>query len=384
MRFLITPDSYKESLSAYEAAKVMERAVKNIMPAAECDLAPMADGGEGTAECLMYAEAGDKISCTVKGPLGNSIETDYIWIEKKKKAIIEVAKACGIMLVPAGEKDPMLASTYGVGQLIREAVEKGCRDLVLTLGGTVTNDGGCGMLLALGAKILDQKGKGIPLGGRGLGRIASIDLEKPKELLKDVKVTVLCDVKSPLLGERGATYVFGPQKGVTGHLLHELEMGMENFAGVLNQVTGFNVAELKGAGAAGGLGCALYAITDAQYISGSKYVMQALGLDERIAKCDCIITGEGSIDAQSLEGKVPIGIAKIARQYNKPVVAFVGMANGNNKEFYEKGITAIFCIVRKVEPMDHILERAADNLQCTVENFIRVLDVEQKQNFNVR
>ncbi len=373
MRFLITPDSYKESLSAVEAAEIIQQAIHNVLPEAECELAPMADGGEGTAECLRLAEQGEAIKCQVLNPLGEVIETDFVWISRQKKAIIEVAKACGLMLIPSEKRNPMLTTTYGVGQLIKQAIDMGCRELVLTLGGTGTNDGGCGMLSALGAEILDQKGEPAALGGRGLSSIREINLEKPIELLKDIKVTVLCDVKSPLLGEKGATYVFGKQKGASKDDLEKLEQGMSNYAAVINRKLGRSIEELPGSGAAGGLGCALYAICEADYVSGSKYVMEALRVEEKIQRCDYVITGEGSIDAQSLEGKVPISIAQIASRYQKPVIVFVGMARGDNHAYYAKGITSIFCILKKLDSMQNILDQAGKNLLFSVENFARVL-----------
>lgn len=375
MRFLITPDSYKESLSALEAAQVIEKAIHNIMPDAECELAPMADGGEGTAECLMHAEHGKRVMCKVKDPLGKEIDADFIWIEEQKKAIIEVAKACGMMLIPPEKRNPLDASTYGVGQLILKALALGSNQLVLTLGGTATNDGGMGMLKALGARFLDSDGKEVPEGGKGLIRIHTIDLTLARELLEGVNVTVLCDVKSPLLGRCGATYVFGTQKGATGQILDELEQGMKNYARAINEACGQQVDQLKGAGAAGGLGFALYAVCNACYTSGTQYVMNALDLEQKIEKCDYVITGEGSLDAQSLEGKVPVGIAQIAQSHKKPVIAFVGAAKGENKDVYEKGISAVFCILRRVDTMQNVLEHAQSNLQYTVENFVRVLSV---------
>ncbi len=373
MRFLITPDSYKESLSALEAAQVIEKAIHNIMPDAECELAPMADGGEGTAECLMHAENGKQIMCRVKDPLGEEIDADFVWIEEQKKAIVEVAKACGMMLIPQEKRNPLNASTYGVGQLMLKALEMGCRKLVLALGGTATNDGGIGMLKALGAQISDSSGREVPEGGKGLIQIDRIVLDKPCLLLKNVEITVLCDVKSPLLGECGATYVFGTQKGASAQVLDELEQGMKNYARAINAACGREIDKLKGAGAAGGLGCALYAVCNACYTSGSQYVMNALNLEQKIKECDYVITGEGSLDAQSLEGKVPVGIARIAKKYKKPVIAFVGASQGENQALYEKGISAVFCILRRIDTMQNVLEHAQSNLQYTVENFARVL-----------
>lgn len=373
MRFLITPDSFKESLSSYHAAVIMEQAIKNVMKDAVCEIAPMADGGEGTAECLMYAENGVLERCSVEDPLGQIIQADYVWVESKRQAIIEVAKACGIMLLPPQKRNILKTSSYGVGQLILHALQKGCRELVLTLGGTVINDGGCGMLIALGARIQKENGQEISRGSQGLEEIAFLDVEKPKALMHEVKVTVLCDVKCPLLGKNGATYLFGPQKGVCGEMLKRLENGMKNYAEKLNKATDRVVDSIPGAGAAGGMGAALYAICDTQYVNGAKYVMQAMRLEEKIQECDCVITGEGSIDSQSLQGKVPVEIARLAARHQKPVIVFAGVFKGDNSVFYKEGVTAIFSIVRKIEALEITLDEAEENLRVAVENFARIL-----------
>jgi glycerate kinase len=373
MKFLITPDSFKESMSAVCAAKVIEKGVKRIAPDAQCIMVPMADGGEGTAECLMFGQSGEKVNCSARNPLGETIVTDFVWFEKKKTAIIEVAKACGMMLIPSEKKNPKIATSYGVGELIKEALKKECKEIILTLGGTVTNDGGSGMLMALGGKLLDQDGKNINPGGLALSQIRTIDLSEPIALLKDIKVTVLCDVKNKLLGENGATYVFGPQKGVTKNELPVLEAAMEHYSQKINEVIGKNVADMEGAGAAGGLGNALFAISKTEFVSGAEYVMKSLELEEKIKECDYVITGEGAIDSQSLQGKVPISISNIAKRYQKPVIVFVGKISGPMDEIYRNGVTAIFCILRGLKPMQKIFEEAEENLQLAVENYVRVL-----------
>lgn len=377
MKFLITPDSYKGSMSAYEAAEVMEHAIHKIIPQATCEILPMADGGEGTAECLRMCGAGEIVSCVVENPLGERIESEFVWFEQQKKAVIEVAKACGIMLIGSEEKNPMMTSSYGVGELMNKALEMGCRQLVLTLGGTVTNDGGCGMLMALGAMLTDQNGKEIERGGRGLIQIKNMDLSVPRKKMNDIKLIVLYDVKSPLLGPCGATRVFGAQKGATAEMLDLLEEGMENYAAKMNEAAGKKISDIAGAGAAGGIGCALYGICDAEYISGSKYVMESIHLEEKIKECDYVLTGEGSMDSQSLEGKVPVSVAHIAQKYGKPVIAFVGMSKGESNRHYESGITAIFCILRKNDSIESILDNAEKNLEFAVENFARIIKLKE-------
>lgn len=379
MRVVIAPDSYKESMSALTAAECIRQGIQKVFPAAECLLVPMADGGEGTAECLMHSQQGEKISCQVTNPLGKQIQADYIWIEKSKTAVIEVAKACGMMLIPSEEKDPEAATSYGVGELIRYALEKNCREIILTLGGTVSNDGGSGMLLALGGKLLNKQGKNIALGAGELSEIVRADLSEPIRLLAGVKVTALCDVKNHLLGEQGATYVFGPQKGVTREMLPKLEAGMHHYARMVIQAVGKDVSAMEGSGAAGGLGFALFAVSSARFRSGADYVMETLQLEEKIKHCDFVITGEGSIDAQSLQGKVPVQVAHLAKQYDKPVYVFVGRQSGSMEKFYANGVTAVFTILRSLKTMDQVLSDAEKNLRCTVENFARVLAAAWKE-----
>ena len=379
MKFLITPDSYKGSMSAQEAAEVMESAIHKVLPEARCEILPMADGGEGTADCLRMCEAGEIVQCVVEDPLGKKIDSEFVWFQEQKKAVIEVAKACGIMLIRPEEKNPMEASSYGVGELINHAISMGCRQLILTLGGTVTNDGGCGMLSALGAKLTNGEGQEIERGGRGLMQIKNMDLSAPRQKMKDIEVIVLYDVKSPLLGPGGATRVFGAQKGATEEMLEELEQGMENYAARMNDAAGRKISDLAGAGAAGGIGCALYGICDAKYISGSQYLIESMNIEEKRKECDYVLTGEGSMDAQSLEGKVPVGIARIAKKYGKPVIAFVGMSKGESNQHYESGITAIFCILRKNDSIESILDSAEKNLEFAVENFARVIKMQGKQ-----
>lgn len=379
MKVVIAPDSYKESIGALTAAECIKEGIQKVFPDAQCLLVPMADGGEGTAECLMHSQQGEKIFCDVTDPLGNKIHTDFVWVEEKKTAVIEVAKACGIMLIPAEAKNPDAATSYGVGELILQALKRNCREIILTLGGTVTNDGGSGMLLALGGKLLNKDGKEIAFGACELSEVERVDLTEPIRMLKDVKVTVLCDVKNRLLGKEGATYVFGPQKGVTDDLLLRVESGMKHYAGKVEEAVGKELSEMEGSGAAGGLGFALFAVSNARFRCGADYVMDALELEEKIRSCDFVITGEGSIDAQSLQGKVPVQVANIAKRYGKPVYVFVGRQSGSMEKFYDHGVTAVFSILRSLKSMDQVLNDAEKNLRCTVENFARVLEAAERK-----
>lgn len=373
MKFVIAPDSFKESMSAIAAAKAIEAGIRRVHPEAVCEVVPMADGGEGTADCLMYSWNGEKINCLVTGPMGEPVDTDFVWIQERKTAVIEMARACGIMLVPPDKRDPLRATTYGIGELMRIALDKGCQEIVLTLGGSVTNDGGAGMLEALGGKLLDETGRPVGWGGEGLGHLAHLDLTLPRKLLASVRVTVLCDVSNRLLGEQGATYVFGPQKGATDRTLPMLEAGMEHYAGLLDHEAGQELSGRSGTGAAGGLGYGLLAICQAEFVSGSEYVMRELKLEEKIRQADYVITGEGAMDAQSLGGKVPISVAKVAQKYHKPVVVFVGKLTGDMAPYYESGITAVFSILRGIKPIEELLAEGEANLSIAAENFVRVL-----------
>jgi len=377
MKFVIAPDSFKESMSALSAAKAIETGIRRVLPEAVCEIVPMADGGEGTADCLMYSWNGEKISCRATGPMGEPVDTDFVWLRERKTAVIEMARTCGIMLVAPDRRDPLRATTYGIGELMRIALDKGCREIVLTLGGSVTNDGGAGMLEALGAKLLDEAGRTVGRGGEGLRHLAHLDLSLPRKLLAPVRVTVLCDVSNCLLGEQGATYIFGPQKGATDRTLPMLEAAMEHYAGLIDHEAGLELSGRSGTGAAGGLGYGLLAVCQAEFVSGSEYVMRELKLEEKIRQTDYVITGEGAMDVQSLGGKVPISVAKVARKYQKPVVAFVGKLTGDMEPYYESGITAVFSILRGVKPMKELLAEGEANLSIAAENFVRVLSEQQ-------
>ena len=373
MNFVIAPDSYKESMNALCAAKAIERGVLTVFPQARCEIFPMADGGEGTADSLMYAENASILPCKVTSPLGETIDAGIVWFEERRAALIEVSMACGLMQIPSEKRDPKRTTSYGVGEMICEALKQNPKEIIVTLGGTGTSDGGAGLLSAMGAKLLDCDGKEIPRGGLGLRTISSADLSKPIRKLKNVKISVLCDVNNTLLGERGATYVFALQKGATPQELPLLENAMQQYARVMEQAVGQKISQKEGAGAAGGIGFALSAVSRASFKSGAQFVMQALKIEEKIRKCDFVITGEGSIDAQSLHGKVPIEVARVAKKYQKPVLVFAGRIGESLKEMYDEGITAAFCILKGPDSLENALACGEYNLQSTVENAMRLI-----------
>lgn len=373
MKFMIAPDSYKESMTAASAAKAIERGIKNIMPEAQCEILPMADGGEGTAESLMYGKDAEILPCDVTGPLGGRIQAHLIWFRQTASVLIEVSMACGLMLIPPEKRDPKVATSYGVGEMICKALELRPGEIMISLGGTGTSDGGAGMLTALGARILDDKGLPVGSGASALACVASVDLSEPVRRLKNVKITVLYDVKNPLLGKEGATYVFAPQKGAGSSELPALENAMGHYAAAVEQACHRELSNLEGAGAAGGIGFALLAVSQANFVSGSEFVMDVLALEQKIQDCDYVITGEGSIDSQSLSGKVPIGIARLAKRYRKPVLVFAGRIGKNTGRLYEYGITAIFCILNELDSLGTVLAHGEYNLQTAVENVMRLL-----------
>lgn len=373
MRFVIAPDSFKESMSALCAAQAISRGLHRGLPDAVCDLVPMADGGEGTAECLLAAKGGERVPCRVTGPLGQKENAWLLWYPESRTALIEVAMACGLTLIKAEERDPMAASSFGVGEMINAALKLGCEKLLLSLGGTGTNDGGLGLLQALGAEILDKEGKPVGRGGGALTEAQKIDLSPAQKKLENIQLTALCDVRNPLLGREGATYVFGPQKGANERTLPLLEEGMRRFSQKIELSVGEKLSEYPGAGAAGGIGFALYALGKAQFARGSKYLMEASGLEERIRMCDCVITGEGSVDAQSLNGKAPIEISRLAKKYGKPVIVFAGRISKNADAIYEQGVTALFGIVRAAAPLRKLFDEGEKNLEFAAENLSRLL-----------
>lgn len=381
MRFLIAPDSFKESLSAEEACEAVQRGIARVMPDAEFDLAPLADGGEGTGECLRRAWNAERQLCKICGPMESSIDAAFVLDTAHRRAVIETAACCGIMLVEPSLRNPLQATSRGVGEMMLAARKAGAHTLVVTLGGSVTNDGGIGMLQALGARITDRDGNPVPSGGQALTCVEQVDLTGCRENLQDVELVVLCDVSCRLLGPNGATRLFGPQKGASPAQIELLEAGMTRYARALQQACGVDVAALDGSGAAGGLGAALLAlrsVVSVRVCGGADYLMHQMDIPNRIRQCDVVIVGEGSMDAQSLEGKLPIRIAELARESDRPVVAMVGSVWGAPETFRQHGVDAVFCILRKVAPLDSVLRDAEQNLQYTAENFASVLALSKR------
>ncbi|WP_411687041.1 glycerate kinase family protein [Acinetobacter indicus] len=374
LRFVIAPDSFKESLSAVQAAQAMQRGILRQFPDAICSLVPLADGGEGTVDALLNACAGQKVSCRVRGPLPQQqVESYFALMDEGKTAVIEMAKANGIHLIPLAQRNPALTSTYGTGEMIRQALDLGVSKIVIGLGGSVTNDAGGGMAQALGVKFLDQAGLEVQPCGGNLKQICEIDLSALDARLATTEILIASDVNNPLCGEHGASAIFGPQKGATPELVKILDQNLGYFANLVEATLGVNVQHQAGAGAAGGLGFGLLAFARAKIQSGVELLIQQTGLAEKIAQADVVLTGEGKIDRQTFMGKTPFGVAQVAKGLNKPVYAFAGMIGEGIEPLLEAGFTQIIGINPPDISVEDAIRNAENNLTDSVENVMQLL-----------
>lgn len=345
MKIIVAPDSYKGSVSATKVADAIERGIKSVFPTAEVIKVPVADGGEGTAEALVAGAGGRILSTCVMGPLGNMIEAKWGILGDGKTAVIEMAAASGLTLVSEDDRNPRAATTFGTGQLIKAALDCGLRKIIIGLGGSATNDGGSGMAMALGARLAGSDGKDIALGGGALASLAEIGLQDLDKRLRETKILAACDVTNPLCGPSGATAVYGPQKGATPAMIAELDAALSHYAAIAAGVTGRAVAELPGAGAAGGLGAGLMFFTDAQLMPGVELVLETTGFSRLLQGADLVITGEGRTDYQTVFGKAPVGVAGVARRAGVPVVCLSGSLGEGADEVLSQGIGALMSIV---------------------------------------
>ncbi len=374
-KIVIAPDSFKGSVAAREVADSAERAVREVFPACEVVKIPLGDGGEGTMDALLAALGGERVSCRARDPLSRPLWADYAILEDGRTAIVEMARASGLPLLAPAERDPSRATTYGTGELIRDALERGCRRFLLAIGGSATNDGGTGLLRALGYRFLDGRGEELEPCGAALARIAAVDRSGVSPALREASFTVACDVDNPLYGERGAAEVFARQKGADDAMVRMLDAGLRNYARVIERATGTRVDELPGAGAAGGLGAGLVAFLGAELKPGIQMVLEATRFDERIQGADLIITGEGKLDRQTCMGKAPWGVSRAATRQGIPVIALGGSVE-DTPLLNQRGFLAVLSIL----PAPVSLERAMDkdftlrNIQRTVEQALRILD----------
>ncbi|KEO82860.1 glycerate kinase [Tumebacillus flagellatus] len=377
MKFVLAPDSFKESLTAKEACLAMERGISRVFPEAQCVLVPMADGGEGTAEALVDHSGGRMLQAAVTGPLGKKVTAQLGISGDGETAFLEMASASGLELTAKEESNPLLTTSYGTGELIKLALEQGVRRILIGIGGSATNDGGAGMLQALGVSFRDREGCELPVGGGALRRLHSIDVSRMDARLKNVAVEVACDVTNPLIGPNGASRVFGPQKGATPQMVEELELCLTRYAEVIREQLGIAMADVPGAGAAGGTGAGLLAFFQAQLKKGFELVSGFTGLEEKMAGAEYVFTGEGSLDGQTLFGKTPYGVAQMAAKQGIPVIAFAGRVGEGVEALYEHGFTAIVGILRGVEPLETALANGGANLEFAVENVCRMIQFYQ-------
>ncbi|HHF0494864.1 TPA: glycerate kinase [Haemophilus influenzae] len=373
MKFVIAPDSFKESLTALEVATAIETGFKRVFPDADYVKLPMADGGEGTVQSLVDATQGKLIECEVTAPLGDKVKSFFGLSGDGKTAIIEMAAASGLHLVPPEKRNPLLTTSYGTGELIKLALDLGVESFILGIGGSATNDGGVGMLQALGMQCLDSQDKPIGFGGAELANIVKIDVQQLDPRLQQVHIEVACDVNNPLCGECGASAIFGPQKGGTPEMVKQLDAALSHFAEIAERDCGKQIRDQAGAGAAGGMGGGLLLLPSVQLKAGIQIVLDRLHLIDYVKDADVVITGEGRIDAQSIMGKTPIGVARTAKQFNKPVIAIAGCLREDYDVVFDHGIDAVFPIIHQLGDLSDILKQGEQNLISTAQNVARVL-----------
>ena len=374
MKVVIAIDSLKGSLTSMEAGRAIKEGILNILPETEVPVKPLADGGEGTTEALVEGLGGEMVYVDVHGPLETPVRAGYGLIKETGTAIMEMASAAGIILV-GKDKRPLDATTYGVGEMIRDAVQRGCRSFIIGIGGSATNDGGIGMLTALGYEFLDAEGRPSGIGGGALKRVASVRTDKVLPELKECRFKIACDVTNPLCGINGATYIYGPQKGVTENMQEELDADMAGYAAVTKACIGTDFAETEGAGAAGGLGFAFLSYLNANLQPGIELVLDAVDMEKSMEGADLVFTGEGRLDYQTAMGKAPVGIAKLAKKHGAKVIALAGAVIEGAEKCNENGIDAFFPILRRIVTLDEAMdpETAKQNMVKTAEQVIRLV-----------
>lgn len=372
---LLAPDSFKESMTAKEVCEAMERGIKKVNENIKCIHVPMADGGEGTMQSLVDATGGEIYKLKVVGPLGSEVEAEYGILGDKETAILEMASASGIHLVALEKRNPLITTTYGTGQLIKACLDRGIKKLLIGIGGSSTNDGGAGVVQALGGKLLDKDGMELGFGGRELGKLATIDLSDFDERVNDIVVEVACDVNNTLCGDKGASNVFGPQKGATSEMIKVLDNNLRHYANVIREQLGKDILDVPGSGAAGGLGAGIMAFLNGTLKKGIEMVIEYARLEEKVKSADMVWTGEGSIDFQTQYGKTPLGVAIIAKKHNKPVIALAGRVGKDIEVLYDNGIDSMFSIINELTTLEEALAKGKENVEKTAENIIRLMNL---------
>lgn len=375
MKILIAPDSFKGSMSAETVCRITKKAAQEIFPAADIQLLPLADGGEGTCDALMNVLPGEVVSGTVHGPLGDSVTAQYGILESSnvKKAIMDMASASGLTLVPANQRDVFHSSTFGTGEMILDAIERGCQHIYLGLGGSATSDGGMGMAAALGVRFLDESGQPLEPVPVSMERIHSVDLNALDSRISRTRITVMSDVKNPLLGPSGAVYVYGPQKGIPDARLSGADASMAHYIEKVELATGKSVRNIPGAGAAGGLGAGLLAFTPCEIQSGIETVLDLLRFDELLDDADVVITGEGRMDAQSAFGKVIAGVAGRCKSREIPCLVLAGSLGDGAEKMYDLGVTGIMPLVDRITDLEGAIRCSEENCYRAALRMLRIL-----------
>ena len=375
MRVVVAIDSFKGSMSSLEAGEAISKGIRNAHKDAEVEIRPLADGGEGTVEALSIGMGGRLINVDVTGPIGRKVNAVYGIVDSSKTAIIEMSQAAGITLVSGNEKNPLYTTTFGVGELIKDAINKGCRHLVVGIGGSATNDCGIGMLQALGYEFLDKEGNQVGFGASGVRDIVSIRDENVIKELSECYFRVACDVNNPLCGDLGCSAIYGPQKGATKEMVADMDGWLKNYSKIVKEKYPDADCEYPGTGAAGGLGYAFFNFTNSKLESGIKIVLDETKLEEYVKDADIVVTGEGRLDHQTVMGKAPVGVANIAKKYNKKVIAFSGSVTEDAGVCNEHGIDAFFPILRRIVTLEEAMQTdtAKKNLTDTAEQVFRLL-----------
>lgn len=383
MKILISIDSLKGSLSSIEAGNAIKKGILKVKEDAQVKILPLADGGEGTVDALVQGMNGKKETIEVTGPIAKKVDATYGLLKNTSTAIIEIAQASGLTLVPIELRNPLYTTTYGVGEIIKEAINKGYRNFIVGIGGSATNDAGIGMLQALGFEFYDENNNLVGLGGKVLNEIRHIKIENRLKELDECKFKIACDVNNPLFGKNGAAYIYGAQKGATLKIIEELDNGLRNFSKVVKNYLSKDVANIEGAGAAGGLGFAFLAFLNSKLESGIKIILEEIKLEEELKSADFVITGEGRLDNQTAMGKAPIGVAKLAKKYGVKVIGLAGATTEDAVKCNEEGIDAYFSIVNRAMTIEEAMDKAtaSENMTATTTQIFNLItSIQQSKN----
>jgi len=380
LKVVIAPQGFKGNLTALQVSRAVDRGIRRVVPDVVTTLVPMADGGEGTTQALVDALGGDMVPVEVTDPVGGRVVAHWGFLSDEVTAVIEMAAASGLGLVPLEKRNPLLATTYGTGELIRDALGKGCRKFIIGIGGSATNDGGVGMAQALGVKLLDASGMPVAFGGAALADLEHIDITTIDPRLAECDILLACDVDNPLCGPSGASCVYGPQKGATKDMVAQLDAALAHYADIIERDLGINIRDVPGAGAAGGLGAGLMVFLKARLLPGIEVVIQATGLVGCLEGADLVFTGEGRIDGQTACGKAPVGVARKAKEFDLPVIAIAGEIGDGYQAVYEQGIDAVFSIAPGPISFSQSVEMAETLTTDVAERAMRLFICGQNQN----